>query len=40
MDDAIENYLNQKIIDGKEAYLKAHEKKRFMRYAPHKDELE
>lgn len=34
MDDVIEKYLKEKLIDGEEAYFKAQDKKRFIQYAP------
>ncbi|HDQ45892.1 MAG TPA: PilT/PilU family type 4a pilus ATPase [bacterium] len=34
MDDVIEKYLAERIIDGEEAYFKAQDKKRFIQYAP------
>jgi twitching motility protein PilT len=34
MDDCINEYLNQRIIDGREAWLKAQDKERFAQFAP------
>ena len=34
MDDVIEKYLKEGLIDGEEAYFKAQDKKRFIQYAP------
>lgn len=35
MDDCIESYLRDNLIEGQEAYMKALDKERFRQYAPH-----